>query len=360
MAPFFEETFGNPSSIHQVGRLARSLLDDLRHQAATVLGCQPSQVIFTSGGTESNNLAVLGAARRLRDKGRHLISSRIEHPAVLNCFEHLVRNEGFTVTFLAVDPAGIVDPASLEKALRPDTILVSVMTANNETGSIQPVAELGSICQRHGVVFHTDAVQAFGKLPFHSISQFNADLVSICSHKFHGPKGCGALFFRSPLLLEPILFGGGHESELRAGTENLPAIAGFVAALSRFVQDPVFSHAPLFELTSRLWNSLASLEGVTPRGSFLLRLPNTVSFTVSDCDSLSLLAGLDLQGICASSGSACSVGSLSPSHVLLAMGVSPALANSFVRLSLGRNSTADEVATVESLLPTVINQIRKS
>src|SRR2546427_6691858 len=220
MLPYLGAMFGNPSSVHHVGRQARAILDDARDRASKVLGCKPSEVIFTSGGTESANLAIFGTARRLKAKGRHIITSAVEHHAVLHCCEYLAKNEGFEVTYLPVDCEGRVALDSLEKAIRPDTTLVSIMAANNEIGTIQPVSDLGAVCRRRGVLFHTDAVQWFGKEPFQNIHQFNADLVSICAHKFHGPKGAGALFVKSPLLPEPILFGGSHENERRAGTKT--------------------------------------------------------------------------------------------------------------------------------------------
>ena len=234
------------------------------------------------------------------------------------------------------------------------------MAANNETGTIQPVAEIGILCRSRGVLFHTDAVQWFGKGIFASIDQFNADLVSVCAHKFHGPKGAGALFIRSPLLPDPILFGGAHENERRAGTENLAGIIGFAEAVHRFVSAPVFPSQRLVPLTNHLAEALSRIQGVVLRGFSGPHLSNTVSFTVAGCDSIALLAGLDMAGICASSGSACSAGSLTPSHVLLAMGVPKELANSFVRFSLGRDSTADEVEYAASVLPAVIDRIRSS
>jgi cysteine desulfurase len=358
MLPFLADVYGNPSSIHHVGRQARSLLDDARDRVAHIWKSKPSEVVFTSGGTESNNLAIFGAARRLRDKGRHLITSRIEHHAVLNCFEYLEKKEGFAVSYLPVNTEGLVSPDDLAAAIRPETILVSIMAANNEIGSIEPVRELGTICRSRGVVFHTDAVQWFGKEPFESIHQFNADLVSVCSHKFHGPKGAGALFVRSPLQPDPLQFGGGHENERRAGTENLAAIIGFTEALVRFINPPVFCRQFLNPLTTRLIEFLGALEGVQCRGSSSRRLSNTVAFTVSGCDSIGLLAGLDLLGICASGGAACSAGSLNPSHVLLALGVEDRLANSLIRFSLGRDSTIAEVQLVENALKDVIKQAR--
>jgi len=356
MLPFLSEVWGNPSSVHHLGRQARALLDEARERAAKVLGSKPSEVVFTSGGTESANLAIMGTARHLKSKGRHLITSAIEHHAVLRCCEYLAQWEGFEVTLLPVDRDGLVSPESLATALRADTILVSVMAANNEIGTIQPVAELGALCQQHGVLFHTDAVQWFGKEPFADVHQFNADLVSICAHKIHGPKGAGALFIRSPLRPAPILLGGSHENERRAGTENLAAIIGFVEALERFVRNPVFAKNMLAPLTGRLIQLIDQLPGVQLVGSRERRLANTVAFVVEGSDSIPLLAGLDLDGICASSGSACSAGSLEPSHVIEALGGEKRLANSLIRFSLGRESTMEEVEHVESVLPGLIHR----
>jgi cysteine desulfurase len=410
MLPYLDKVWGNPSSVHRIGREARALLDDARDRVAQVWRAKPSEVVFTGGGTESNNLAIFGTARLLRAKGRHLITSQIEHHAALHCFQYLEKKEGFEVTYLPVSAEGVVSPDDLRKALRPDTVLVSIMAANNETGVIQPVAELGALCRERGVVFHTDAVQWFGKLPFETIHQFNADLVSICAHKFHGPKGAGALFIRSPLQPDPILFGGGHENERRAGTENLPAIIGLTEATERFVREPVFPAEQLGAWTRELAEAAAAISGVTMRGTPLTRpsttlspsdgerdgvrgsfvadpskaksasslpvdgsaqttgtgkmpvlpsrLSNTLAFTVDGSDSIVLMAVLDMDGICASSGSACSAGSLEPSHVMLAMGASPAQANSLVRFSLGRETTDTEVRFVREALPRLLAQVR--
>jgi cysteine desulfurase len=359
MLPYLGDVFGNPSSVHHVGRRARALLDEARDRAATVLKSKPSEIVFTSGGTESTNLAIFGVARLKRDKGKHIVTSAVEHHAVLHCCDYLLKKEGYDVTYLPVDDKGRVRPADLEKALRPDTVLVSIMSANNEIGTIQPVSELGRLCREKGILFHTDAVQSFGKEPFQDIQQFNAHLVSICGHKFHGPKGVGALYIRSPLLPDPILFGGGHENERRAGTENLAGIVGFVVALERFVKEPVFSASRLVPLTRQIENSVENIPGaqlVSPRDG---RLSNTVSLLVEGSDSIALLAGLDMEGICASSGSACSAGSLEPSHVISALGVEKKLANSLVRFSLGRNSTLDEVEYLERVLPQVVARARR-
>jgi cysteine desulfurase len=358
MMPFFGPVYGNPSNVHHLGRKARSFLDEARERVAGVWKAKPSEVVFTSGGTESNNLAIFGTARLLRDKGRHLITSTIEHHAVLHSFEYLRKKEGFSVTYLPVNSEGLISPDDLNRALRPDTILVSLMAANNETGTLEPVAALGEICRSRGVLFHTDAVQWFGKEHFERMDQFNADLVSVCAHKFHGPKGAGALFIKSPLHPDPILFGGSHENERRAGTENLAGIIGLAEACERFLEEPVFPRDKLLGLTNDLISSIHKIEGVQLRGSLLHRLSNTVSLTVSGAESISLLAGLDMEGICASSGSACSAGSLEPSHVMLALGVEKSLANSLIRFSLGRDSTDEEVKKTADVFATVVKRVQ--
>lgn len=359
MLPFLGDFFGNPSSIHHIGRKARSFLDDSRDRVSQIWKCKPSEVVFTSGGTESNSLGICGTARLLKPKGRHIITSAIEHHAVLHTVEYLVNKEDFEMTILPVDADGVVSTQDLENAIRNDTILVSIMAANNETGSIQPVSELGAICQKHKVLFHTDAVQWFGKEPFESIHQFNADLVSICGHKFHAPKGVGALFIKSPLLPDPILFGGGHENERRAGTENMSGIAGLVEAMEQFVTTPIFSRHDIQPLADRL-ALLTEIDGVNLSSPISYKLANTISFTVSGTDSMTLLAALDMEGICASSGSACSAGSLNPSHVISAMGRSEEDANSLVRFSLGRETKEDEISFVLDKFPSIVERIRTS
>ena len=354
-----DAAWGNPSSVHHVGRKSRALLDEARDRAATFLGCKPSEIIFTGGGTEASNLAVFGTARRLKSRGNHLITSAVEHHAVSGCIDYLEEKEGFTVTRLPVDSDGRVAVDDLKRALRPDTSFVSIMAANNEIGTIQPVAELGAVCRERGIVFHSDAVQWFGKEPFANIQQFNADLVSVCPHKFHGPKGVGLLYIKSPLHPDPILFGGSHENERRAGTENLAAILGLVTAMEKFIKPPVFSRDRLSALSDRLRAAIASIDGcelVSPRENCLA---NTVAFVVRGADGISLLAGLDLEGICASGGAACSSGSLEPSHVVAATG-RKAGAVSLVRFSLGRDTTGPEVEFVATVLPEVIRRAQLS
>ena len=360
MQPAFEEAWGNPSSVHHVGQSARTLLDEARERVAATLKCKPSELIFTSGGSESTNLALLGMARQFRSQGRHIITSAVEHDAVLHSCEYLANYDGFEITFLPVDGVGRVSPDAVREAIRPDTVLVSIMAANNELGTIQPVAEIGALCAENGVLFHTDAVQWFGKLPLLSVSDFHADLVSLCAHKFHGPKGAGLLYAKSPLNPDPILHGGAHENERRAGTENLPAILGLAEAIVQFVPAPVFPMAQLGEWSNLLIDSVDSIEGASfigdrdPNG----RLQNTISFIVEDSDSIALLSGLDLEGVCASSGSACSSGSVTPSHVVKALGASDSAANALVRLSLGRETSLEDVKLVANFLPRVVAQAR--
>jgi cysteine desulfurase len=268
----------------------------------------------------------------------------------------LARREGFELTVVPVDEQGRVSPEAVARAIRADTILVSIMAANNEIGTINPVAAIGSLCRERGVIFHTDAVQSFGKQSFESVHQFNADLVSVCAHKFHGPKGAGALFVRSPLHPEPLLVGGAHENERRAGTENLAAIVGLVEALERFVEPPVFDPVELWRLTEQLRIELTRIPGVRVVSPETGRISNTISFVVEDSDSITLLAALDMEGICASSGSACTSGALEPSHVIIALGLEPSHANALVRFSLGRQNTEAEVQTVSRLLPQIIRR----
>ena len=361
MQPAFEEAWGNPSSVHHVGQSARALLDEARERVAATLKCKPSELIFTSGGSESTNLAILGIARQLRAKGRHIITSAVEHHAVLHPCEYLANNDGFEVSVLPVDAVGRVSPDAVREAIRPDTVLVSIMAANNELGTIQPVAEIGTLCAEKGVLFHTDAVQWFGKLPLYGVGDFQADLVSLCAHKFHGPKGAGLLYVKSPLNPDPILHGGAHENERRAGTENLPAILGLTEAIVHFVPSPVFPMSQLGSWADLLINSVDAIDGASFMGDRNKegRLLNTVSFFVEGSDSIALLSGLDLEGICASSGSACSSGSVTPSHVVIATGAPVPAANALVRLSLGRESSLEQVEFVADLLPHVVAQARR-
>ena len=356
MLPYMDVIWGNPSSIHQVGRKARARLDEARERSAEVLGAKPSEVVFTSGGTEANNLAILGVARLKKPQGRHLITSSIEHHAVLHCFDHLEKNEGFEVTRLGVDREGRVDPEVLRRSLRDDTVLVSIMAANNEIGTLQPVAELGRICRERGILFHTDAVQYFGKEPFSGVNAFAADLVSLCGHKFYGPKGAGLLWIRSPLHPEPLLWGGPHENERRAGTENLAGIQGLVWSMEHFVRTPVFDRVKMEILGSKLITGLMQLPGCEVISPLQNCLKNTVAMVGTGFQGMNLLAALDVAGICASSGSACSAGSLTPSHVVEALG-RPESADSLVRFSMGRETTETEIDRVLGILPSILDRL---
>lgn len=340
MRPYLERFHGNPSSIHAAGRETRAALDDSRDRMAALLRCRPHEIIFTGGGTESDNLAILGFARAHADRGRHVITCATEHHAVLHPFEHLRRREGFRVTVLGVDSRGLLDPTDVRAALTNETTLVSVMTANNETGVRQPVAEIASMCREHGVFFHTDAIQSLGKEPLPA----GVDALSLAAHKFHGPKGAGLLYVRGGIPLERIVFGGSHEGERRPGTENVAAVVGMTRAAELAVSGIETEAARQTELRERLWEGIRAAFPAARRNSDpALSLANTLNVSFPGFDGESLLINLDLAGICASSGSACMVGSIQPSHVLLAMGVPRDIAQATVRFSLGKGTTAREI-----------------
>jgi cysteine desulfurase len=366
MQPYFQRHFGNPSSVHRAGRETRAAVDDARDRLAALLGVKSHEIIFTSGGTEANNLALLGLARRFVPKGKHLISNRAEHHAVLHTLEHLEKREGFEVTWLDLSGEGLVDPEQLEGAIRPDTTLVSIMTANNETGVLQPMAEIAARCRKHGVLLHSDMVQSFGKLPIDvdlrkQVSPegrasappgtLPCDAASFGAHKFYGPKGAGFLYLRSGLPIDRIQFGGSHEGERRPGTENVPAIVGMAAAADEALQSLPNEQEREATLRDQLWRGI---ERVFPAAQLNARraprLANTLNVSFPGFASETLLMALDLEGICASSGSACMVGSVVASHVLLAMGRSPERTASAIRFSLGKETTASEIAqTVEAI-----------
>ncbi len=340
MRPYLEKFHGNASSIHAAGREARAAIDDSRDRLAVLLACRPHEIIFTGGGTESNNLALLGLARAHMAKGRHLITCATEHHAVLQPLEHLQKHEGFRLTVLGVDSRGVLDPAEVKRAITGETTLVSVMTANNETGVRQPVAEIAAICRGHGVLFHTDAIQSFGKEPLAS----EADALSLAAHKFCGPKGAGLLRLRGGISIERIAFGGSHEGERRPGTENVAAIVGMARAAELAAASAAEESARLQPLREKLWQGIrASFPAAVRNSDPSLSLANTLNVSFPGLDGESLLINLDLAGICVSSGSACMVGSIQPSHVLLAMGVPRGTAQATVRLSLGKGTTEEEI-----------------
>lgn len=357
MEPFLERQFGNPSSVHAAGRAARAGVDDARDRLAGLLGAKPHELIFTSSGTESNNLAVLGLARAHARRGRHLVCASTEHHAVLNAFEHLGEKEGFEVTLLPVDERGRVDPDDLQHAIRDDTTLVSIMTANNETGVLQPMEKLAALCHERGVLLHSDMVQSFGKIETR-LDESGLAAASFAAHKFHGPKGAGLLYLRAGLPLEPVHFGGAHENQRRPGTENVPAIVGMAAAADWIWRDRVREEGRQSGLRDRLWKQIEkSFPFATQNGDTTHRLANTLNVSFAGLSSETILMALDLEGLCASSGSACMVGSVVASHVLLAMGLPAALASSAVRFSLGHETTEEEIDRAGEIVSRVIRRI---
>jgi cysteine desulfurase len=345
MLPYLTEHFGNPSSVHAAGREARAAIDNARDKLASLLRAKPHELIFTSSGTEANNLAVLGLARAHAAHGRHLICSAVEHHAVLHAFEHLEKS-GFEVTWLRVGGDGLVDPDELARAIRHDTTLVAIMSANNETGVVQPMREISALCRARGVLLHSDMVQSFGKL---ETDLSLVDAASFAAHKFYGPKGAGFLFLRSGIRLEPILFGGGHENQRRAGTENVAAIAGMAAAAEWTLVDRATEQEREAKLRDALWNGIAGC-GASKNTRTHQRLENTLNVSFPNLDSETMLIALDLEGLCASSGSACMVGSIVQSHVLLAMGLPAERASSAIRFSLGKQTTAEEIESATEIV----------
>jgi cysteine desulfurase len=357
MEPYFSKHFGNASSIHRAGRNARAAVDNARDKVAALIKAKPNEICFTSGGTESCNLAVLGLARCRMNGGGHIICEKTEHHAVLHAVEHLEKHEGFDVTWLDTFNDGVVDLDQLAKALRPETRLVSIMTANNETGVIQPLKEISKICRERGVLLHSDCVQAFGKI---EIDVSLVDAASFAAHKFYGPKGAGFLFLRSGLSLQPVLFGGSHENQRRPGTENVPAIAGMAAAAEFVLANREAEQNRLLKLRDELWNLISqNVPDAKLNGENAPRLANTLNVSLLGVDSEMLLIALDLKGVCASSGSACMVGSVSASHVLLAMGLPIERARSAVRLSLGKQTTAEEIAATGKIISEIVDRVTK-
>ena len=358
--PFLSRHYGNPSSVHAAGREARAAVDDARDRLADLLGAKPHELIFTSSGTESNNLAVLGLARAHADRGRHLICASTEHHAVLNAFEHLQEQERFEVTFLPVDREGRIDPDQLSHSIRNDTALVSIMTANNETGVLQPMTELARLCQERGVLLHSDMVQSFGKTET-DLSTSTLAAASFAAHKFYGPKGAGLLYLRSGIPIEPIQFGGAHENQRRPGTENVAAIAGMAAAAEFVLADREQEQKREDRLRDRLWERIfAACPDATRNGNPSDCLANTLNISFPGLSSETILMALDLEGVCASSGSACMVGSVVASHVLLAMGLAAELAGAAVRFSLGRETTEEEINRAGMIVGRIIDRVRSA
>jgi cysteine desulfurase len=363
MLPYFTEHAGNPSSMHAFGQEARAAVDRARLEVASLLGARPGEIIFTSGATESDNLAVIGVALARVPQGAsgskgHVITSTIEHHAVHEAC-HFLQERGFEVTMVPVGASGIVDPDDVRRALRPDTALISIMAANNEIGTLQPVAEIGAIAREHGVPFHTDATQWVGALPAR-VDDLRVDLLSLSGHKRYGPKGVGALYVRTGTPLVPLQRGGGHERGRRGGTENVPGIVGLGAALRIAGAEMDEEIERLTALRDRLIAGALAIPGVALNGDPVRRLPNNVNLSVDGTDSQSLVIALDLRGVGVSAGSACSSGTLEASHVLTALGVPAERAMSAVRLTLGRPTTAAEVDEALDVLRAVVTQLRQA
>lgn len=358
MSPYFGECFGNASTIYSWGREARSALDQARDAVAAALGCEASEVVFTSGGSEADNLAIKGIAFANRDRGDHIITSAVEHHAVYDTVKWLEKH-GFRATYLPVDGHGMVDPGELAGAITDKTVLVTVMHANNEVGTIQPISEIGRIARERNVPFHTDAVQSAGTIPV-NVKALNCDLLSVSAHKFHGPKGVGALYIKKRTRIEPHIHGGAQERNRRAGTENIPGIVGLAEALQLAVSEQGEKAAHLLGLRERMVDGLRSaVDHIRLNGHPTERLPGNVNVCFEFVEGESLLLNLDMAGVAASSGSACTSGSLEPSHVLLAMGVPPEVAHGSLRLTLGRDNTEEDVDHVLEVLPPIVEKLRQ-
>lgn len=357
MVSYFREQFANPSAVYQIALSNRQELQRVRKSIAKGLNALEQEIFFTGGGTESDNWALRGIAQALQRKGRHIITSNIEHHAVLHTCNYLEKL-GFEVTYLSVNKNGLVTARQLERAIRPDTILVSIMMANNEIGTIEPVRQLGLVCRRRGVLFHTDAVQAFGHIPI-DVRSMNIDLLSASGHKFGGPKGTGFLYVRKGVPLEPLMYGGGQENHMRPGTENVAGIIGMGAAAEKSLREMTEAANHMNQIRHYMTDRiLKEIEGSHLNGSSTARLPGNMNFSFSGIEGETLLIMLDMEGICASSGSACTAGSTDPSHVLLAIGLPDALARGSLRLTIGGETTMEEAKQTVDALKRVIPQIR--
>lgn len=357
MISAMENSYGNPSSIHQIGMAANDALQTAREQIARCLGCMPKEIFFTSGGTESDNQAIMSAAMLgAKQNKRHIISTAFEHHAVLHTLRRL-KEQGFEIQLLDVGAEGNITAAQVEEAIRPDTCLVTVMFVNNEIGSVLPIAEIGEVCRDHGVLFHTDAVQAAGHILV-NVKKQNIDMLSLSAHKFHGPRGIGALYVKRGIELTSLMEGGGQERGKRPGTENLPAIMGMAAALKEECTLMEQNEAKVIAMRDRLIQGLSQIPYSILNGSREKRLPGNVNFCFEGVSGESLLLLLDSRGICASSGSACASGALDPSHVLLSLGLAPEIAQGSLRISLDISNTEEEIDYMLEVIPQVVKQLR--
>lgn len=358
MLPFFRDCPGNASAVYANGREARKAVEAARKQTAAAIGAEPAEILFTAGGSESDNLAVKGTAFALKEKGRHIITSAIEHPAVLNACRWLEK-QGFEVTYVAPDRQGRIEPEKITAALRPDTLLISVMAANNEVGTVEPAADIGQIAREHGILFHSDAVQAVGSIPV-NVHEMHADLLSLSAHKFGGPKGAGVLYVRRGTRLDPLIHGGEQERGLRAGTENTAGIVGLGKAIEDAVNQLTAHAERMAVLRDRLAQGiLMNVPGSHLNGSETGRLPNNASIRFDGVDGEALLLRLDLAGIAASSGSACTAGSQKVSHVLRAMGLTEEQAKSSLRLTVGPENTEEEIDTAVRTVKEIVEDLRR-
>jgi cysteine desulfurase len=358
MLPYFTEYFGNPSSVHQFGREVKKSIDVARDRVAKAIGALPEEIYFTAGGSEADNLAIKGVAYANKSKGNHIITTKIEHPAVLETCEQLEK-EGFEVTFLDVDQYGVVSPEAVRNAIKDNTILISVMYANNEIGTIQPISEIAQIANEKKIYFHTDAVQAIGSIRI-NVKEQNIDMLSMASHKFYGPKGVGALYVRKGVKLISIIHGGSQERKRRAGTENVPGIIGIGKAIELAYQKFDENNARITMLRDKLIKGIMEKVPYTRlNGHPENRLPNNTNFCFEYIEGESLLLNLDMKGIAGSSGSACSSGSLEPSHVLLAIGLPHEIAHGSLRLSLGEVNTEEDIEYVLQVLPEIVDRLRQ-
>jgi len=355
--PYYKELYGNASSVHAFGREARVAMEEAREKIAEFVGAQPREVIFTSGGTEADNFAIEGAAFENSKKGNHIITCAVEHHAVLNTCKHL-ETHGFQVSYLGVDRYGMVDPDGVREAIREDTILITIMHANNEIGTVEPLQEIGGIAKEKGIIFHSDAVQTVGKIPV-NVDELGIDLMSMSAHKIYGPKGVGALYMRRGTRVEPLVRGGHHERNRRGGTENVPGIVGFGKAIEIAAADMEEEGKRLWKLTEKLKTGLQDqLEYVYANSHPTQRLPGTMNLSFDFLEGESIVLSLDMKGVAVSTGSACTSGSLEPSHVLMALGLPPATAQGAIRFSLGRDNTEADVDYVLEELPPIIRRLR--
>src|SRR5436309_4597157 len=358
MLPCYREFYGNASSVHWYGQEAKALMDKARQQVATLLNAEPNEIVFTSGGTESDNLAIRGIVDSVPGTGKHIITSQIEHHAVLHTGQ-MLQKLGIKVTYVPVDAEGLVDPAEIEKSITPETVLISIMHSNNEIGAIQPVQEIGAIARARDIYFHTDAVQAAGKVPL-DVEQLGVDLLSIAGHKFHAPKGVGALYIKKRTKIRSLLYGGAHERNRRAGTENIPHIVGLGKASELAMTEMENNTGRILELRNYFEGEIfrriphPSLNGPRTR-----RIPNTANIRFEQVESEALLINLDLAGVACSTGSACASGSIEPSHVLTALGLPPEQAFSSIRFSLSKFTTREEIEYVLNLLPEMVGRLRE-